>query len=53
LFIHNSITLGFDLASVDIAVLSHGHYDHGGGLASFLKIDKKARVYQCPVSEIA
>ena len=37
--------MAIDLADVDIAVLSHGHYDHGGGLASFLQLNKKALVY--------
>lgn len=44
-FIYNATLLGIDLAKVDICVLSHGHYDHTGGLGYFLDINKKAVVY--------
>ena len=45
LFSDNAERLGIDLARVDFAILSHGHYDHGGGLKKFLKINNKADIY--------
>lgn len=45
LFSENAERLGIDLTKADIAVLSHGHYDHGGGLKKFLSLNKKAPVY--------
>lgn len=44
-FLHNAEALGIDLSKADIAVISHGHYDHGGGLAEFLRINRNAPVY--------
>ena len=45
LFANNAERLGIDLSGVDICVLSHGHYDHGGGLRKFMELNKTARVY--------
>lgn len=45
MFIHNADVLGVDLKQVDTFILSHGHYDHAGGLAAFAAINPKAVIY--------
>ena len=44
-FLRNAEFLGIDLKEVDILILSHGHYDHGGGILTFSKINPRARIY--------
>ena len=45
LYVRNAERLGVRLEDVEIAILSHGHYDHGGGLAAFHSINMRASVY--------
>lgn len=44
-FIKNAEILGVDLQAVDMVVISHGHYDHTGGLLEFCKINSNAIIY--------
>jgi 7,8-dihydropterin-6-yl-methyl-4-(beta-D-ribofuranosyl)aminobenzene 5'-phosphate synthase len=39
--VHNAESLGIDLSTVNKIVLSHGHYDHTGGLRDVLRKTRK------------
>ena len=45
IFKSNAEKLGVNLATVDRLVISHGHYDHGGGLRTFLEVNSHAKIY--------
>jgi 7,8-dihydropterin-6-yl-methyl-4-(beta-D-ribofuranosyl)aminobenzene 5'-phosphate synthase len=44
-FKKNAQSLGINLAAVDLGVISHHHYDHGGGMAHFLELNNNAKIY--------
>ncbi len=44
-FIHNAMTENIDLVAVDAVIISHGHYDHAGGVLAFAKINPNATIY--------
>ena len=44
-FLENARLLDIDLAKVDTVFLSHGHYDHAGGLLAFAAINHTAPIY--------
>lgn len=45
LFLENAKKLNVDIEEVDTVIISHGHYDHGGGLGAFLGVNTKAKIY--------
>lgn len=45
MFLQNAKKLDVNIADVDFLVISHGHYDHGGGLKVFLQENSTATVY--------
>jgi len=47
--VHNADLMGIDLSEVDKIVLSHGHFDHTGGLRDVLrKMKKKVEIIAHP-----
>jgi len=44
-FSSNAEALGIDVSEVGVAVVSHQHFDHGGGLGRFFEINDQATVF--------
>ena len=47
-FQSNARKLGIDVYTADHLILSHGHYDHTGGVGSFLQHSRQSHVYCHP-----
>lgn len=45
IFAANLKTLKIDLRTIDVAVVSHGHYDHIGGFDALVKVNPKVKIY--------
>ncbi|MDE6950266.1 MAG: MBL fold metallo-hydrolase [Lachnospiraceae bacterium] len=45
IFADNAKALGTPVENIELAVLSHAHYDHGDGLERFFEENKKAKCY--------
>ena len=43
--LRNAQKLGVDLTAVDTVILSHGHYDHSGGIIAFMELNPNAKIY--------
>lgn len=43
-FVKNAELLGVDLKEAEMAVISHGHYDHAGGVLAFAAINPTAKI---------
>ena len=48
LFLENAKKLDVNIADVDFLIISHGHYDHGGGLKVFLQENNTADIFVHP-----
>ena len=45
LFAENAVRLGIEVNRAEFAVVSHGHYDHGGGIKIFTELNSGAPIY--------
>jgi len=46
--VENAVLMGEDLSKLDGVIISHGHYDHTGGLKAVLEATGGCRVYAHP-----
>ena len=44
-FARNAGALGIELAKVDVAALSHGHFDHSNGFGAFIAANDRAPIF--------
>mmetsp|Transcript_791 Transcript_791/g.587 ORF Transcript_791/g.587 Transcript_791/m.587 type:complete len:143 (-) Transcript_791:43-471(-) len=51
-FSKNAEKLGKNLSDIQKVVISHYHYDHGGGLSRFFELNTDANVYIKEVSDV-
>ncbi|MBD3226176.1 MAG: MBL fold metallo-hydrolase [Caldithrix sp.] len=49
-FLKNAMEMGIDLVSVDKIVISHGHYDHTGGLPQMVDMREHTQIYCHPAA---
>jgi 7,8-dihydropterin-6-yl-methyl-4-(beta-D-ribofuranosyl)aminobenzene 5'-phosphate synthase len=45
IFESNTRSLNIDLKKIDVAILSHGHYDHIGGLDYLISVNPNVKIY--------
>lgn len=45
LFARNAEKMGISIEDIDVAVLSHAHYDHANGMRRFFELNEKADFY--------
>jgi 7,8-dihydropterin-6-yl-methyl-4-(beta-D-ribofuranosyl)aminobenzene 5'-phosphate synthase len=50
LFFENAKKMEVDISNIDYLIISHGHYDHGGGLEAFFRKNAKAQVFLHPLA---
>jgi 7,8-dihydropterin-6-yl-methyl-4-(beta-D-ribofuranosyl)aminobenzene 5'-phosphate synthase len=48
IILHNAAELGVSLEAADAVVLSHGHYDHTGGIPALLNLGGTPRIFVHP-----